>query len=384
MRAAPAVFMLIRRMADTSFYITFIMHKLPCCRLQLIIISIPPSVKGFFAFRVFLCYNNPKTAAAAAGRTLCAYALLRVVLGTLQHAKPQYVRFCWGRFAATRLCARVDSARAGESMNGLGAFLMRVVVKVGTSTLAHKTGCLNIRLVETLCKTLADLQNAGHQIVLVSSGAIGMGVGKLQLGARPSDMATKQAAAAVGQCELMYTYDKLFTEYNHTVAQVLLTAADIEDKMRRHNVETTLQRLLQLGAIPVINENDTVSTAEIAEVSTLGDNDTLASIVAVSVEADLLVLLSDIEGLYTADPHKDPDAVLIREVAAITPDIEALAGGAGSGQGTGGMVTKLRAARRVTQQGIPMVIANGADPLCLYDIVEGKPVGTRFLGNAQA
>ena len=406
MRAAPAVFMFIRRMADTSFYITFIMHKLPCCRLQLIIISIPPSVKGFFAFRVFLCYNNPKTAAAAAGRTLCAYALLRVVLGTLQHAKPQYVRFCWGRFAAScynnpktaaaaaghtlcayaaaRLCARVDSARAGESMNGLGAFLMRVVVKVGTSTLAHKTGCLNIRLVETLCKTLADLQNAGHQIVLVSSGAIGMGVGKLQLGARPSDMATKQAAAAVGQCELMYTYDKLFTEYNHTVAQVLLTAADIEDKMRRHNVETTLQRLLQLGAIPVINENDTVSTAEIAEVSTLGDNDTLASIVAVSVEADLLVLLSDIEGLYTADPHKDPDAVLIREVAAITPDIEALAGGAGSGQGTGGMVTKLRAARRVTQQGIPMVIANGADPLCLYDIVEGKPVGTRFLGNAQA
>ena len=254
---------------------------------------------------------------------------------------------------------------------GWGLFLMRVVVKVGTSTLAHKTGCLNIRLVETLCKTLADLQNAGHQIVLVSSGAIGMGVGKLQLGARPSDMATKQAAAAVGQCELMYTYDKLFTEYNHTVAQVLLTAADIEDKMRRHNVETTLQRLLQLGAIPVINENDTVSTAEIAEVSTLGDNDTLASIVAVSVEADLLVLLSDIEGLYTADPHKDPNA-------------EALAGGAGSGQGTGGMVTKLRAARRVTQQGIPMVIANGADPLCLYDIVEGKPVGTRFLGNAQA
>ena len=173
---------------------------------------------------------------------------------------------------------------------GWGLFLMRVVVKVGTSTLAHKTGCLNIRLVETLCKTLADLQNAGHQIVLVSSGAIGMGVGKLQLGARPSDMATKQAAAAVGQCELMYTYDKLFTEYNHTVAQVLLTEEDIEDKMRRHNVETTLQRLLQLGAIPVINENDTVSTAEIAEVSTLGDNDTLASIVAVSVEADLLVL----------------------------------------------------------------------------------------------
>ena len=260
---------------------------------------------------------------------------------------------------------------------------MRIVVKIGTSTLAHPGGRLNIRHTEALVKVWSDIKNAGHELIIVSSGATGLGVGKLQI-SRPKDMVTKQAAAAVGQCELMYTYDKLFTEYNHTVAQVLLTAADIEDKMRRHNVETTLQRLLQLGAIPVINENDTVSTAEIAEVSTLGDNDTLASIVAVSVEADLLVLLSDIEGLYTADPHKDPDAVLIREVAAITPDIEALAGGAGSGQGTGGMVTKLRAARRVTQQGIPMVIANGADPLCLYDIVEGKPVGTRFLGNAQA
>lgn len=258
---------------------------------------------------------------------------------------------------------------------------MRVVVKVGTSTLAHKTGCLNIRLVETLCKTLADLQNAGHQIVLVSSGAIGMGVGKLQLGARPSDMATKQAAAAVGQCELMYTYDKLFTEYNHTVAQVLLTAADIEDKMRRHNVETTLQRLLQLGAIPVINENDTVSTAEIAEVSTLGDNDTLASIVAVSVEADLLVLLSDIEGLYTADPRKDPNAKLIPTVEEVTPEIEALAGGVGSSLGTGGMATKLRAAKMVTAQGCDMVITNGEHPERLYDIADGKDVGTRFVAH---
>ena len=260
----------------------------------------------------------------------------------------------------------------------------RIVVKVGTSTLTHPGGGMNFKNMDRLARVLSDVRNAGNEVVLVSSGAIGCGCGKLHMATRPTELSLKQAAAAVGQCELMYTYDKLFTEYNHTVAQVLLTAADIEDKMRRHNVETTLQRLLQLGAIPVINENDTVSTAEIAEVSTLGDNDTLASIVAVSVEADLLVLLSDIEGLYTADPHKDPNAVLIREVAAITPDIEALAGGAGSGQGTGGMVTKLRAARRVTQQGIPMVIANGADPLCLYDIVEGKPVGTRFLGNAQA
>lgn len=261
---------------------------------------------------------------------------------------------------------------------------MRVVVKVGTSTLAHKSGCLNIRLVETLCKTLADLKNAGHQIILVSSGAIGMGVGKLKLDRRPADMATKQAAAAVGQCELMYVYDKLFTEYNHTVAQVLLTGADIEDEARRGNIETTLERLLELGAIPIINENDTVSTAEIAAVSTLGDNDTLAAIVAVSVRAGLLVLLSDIDGLYTADPRKDAGASLIHEVAAVTPELEALAGGAGTGQGTGGMITKLAAARRVTAHGIPMVIANGANPLCLYDIVDGKSVGTKFLGQTQA
>ena len=182
----------------------------------------------------------------------------------------------------------------------------------------------------------------------------------------------------------MHIYDKMFLEYGINVAQILLTRENIVDDDQRINIHNTFTALTKIGVVPIINENDTVSTAEIAEVSTLGDNDTLASIVAVSVEADLLVLLSDIEGLYTADPHKDPNAVLIREVTAITPDIEALAGGAGSGQGTGGMVTKLRAARRVTQQGIPMVIANGADPLCLYDIVEGKPVGTRFLGNAQA
>ena len=257
---------------------------------------------------------------------------------------------------------------------------MRIVVKVGTSTLAHSTGRMNIRHVEDLVKVLSDLKNAGHEMILVSSGAIGMGVGKLNLPGKPSDMPTKQAAAAVGQCELMYTYDRLFLQYNHTVAQILLTGEDVEHSERRENFENTMERLLELGSLPIINENDTVATAEIK----VGDNDTLGAIVARCVKADLLVLLSDIEGLYTADPHKDPDAVLIREVAAITPDIEALAGGAGSGQGTGGMVTKLRAARRVTQQGIPMVIANGADPLCLYDIVEGKPVGTRFLGNAQA
>mgnify|MGYP002581004901 CR=1 FL=1 len=249
--------------------------------------------------------------------------------------------------------------------------MMRIVVKVGTSTLAHGTGRLNIRRVELLCKTLADLQNAGHQVVLVSSGAIGMGVGKLLLQSLP----TKQAAAAVGQCELMYTYDKLFTDYNHTVAQILLTAEDVNDPERRHNIERTLERLLELGAIPIINENDTVSTAEIK----VGGNDTLSAIVAVSVQADLLILLSDINGLYTADPHTHPDAKLISVVEHITPEMEAAAGGAGSRQGTGGMITKLGAAKMATSHGVPMIIANGEDPTRLYDIVDGVTVGTLFL-----
>ena len=253
---------------------------------------------------------------------------------------------------------------------------MRIVVKVGTSTLAHPTGRLNIRHVEELVKVLSDLKNAGHEVVLVSSGAIGMGVGKLNLPGKPSDMPAKQAAAAVGQCELMYTYDKLFSQYNHTVAQILLTGDDVDHEDRRRNFENTMARLLELGALPVINENDTVATAEIK----VGDNDTLGGIVACSVGADLLVLLSDIEGLYTADPRKDPDARLIPTVEAVTPEIEALAGGKGSDLATGGMETKLRAAKMVTAAGCDMVIANGQHPERLYDIAEGKAVGTRFLG----
>ena len=252
---------------------------------------------------------------------------------------------------------------------------MRIVVKVGTSTLAHATGRLNIRHVEELVKVLSDLKNAGHQVILVSSGAIGMGVGKLNLPGKPSDMPTKQAAAAVGQCELMYTYDKLFLQYNHTVAQVLLTGEDVDHPERRENFENTMERLLELGALPVINENDTIATAEIK----VGDNDTLGAIVACCTKADLLVLLSDIEGLYTADPRKDPDAKLIPTVEEVTPEIEALAGGVGSSLGTGGMATKLRAAKMVTAQGCDMVITNGEHPERLYDIAEGKDVGTRFL-----
>ena len=252
---------------------------------------------------------------------------------------------------------------------------MRIVIKVGTSTLAHPGGRLNIRHTEDLVKVWSDIKNAGHELVVVSSAATGLGVGKLQI-ARPQDMVTKQAAAAVGQCELMYTYDRLFGQYNHTVAQMLLTWADFEHENRRLNLHNTLERLLELGAIPIINENDPISCEEYS----LGDNDTLAALVAECIRADLVILLSDIDGLYTADPHTHPEAELIPVVEEITPEIELLAGGAGSSLGTGGMLTKITAAKRATAAGVDMIITNGAHAEVLYDIVEGKPVGTRFVG----
>ena len=257
---------------------------------------------------------------------------------------------------------------------------MRIVVKIGTSTLAYPTGRLNIRLTENLVKVLSDLKNAGHEIILVSSGAIAVGFGKLLLPSRPTEMSVKQACAAVGQCELMYTYDRLFSAYDHTVAQILLTGVDIEHASRRENIQNTLTRLLELGALPIINENDTVATDEI---TSIGDNDTLAAIVTCCIKADLLVLLSDIDGLYTANPHTHPDAKLIPLVEDITPEVMALADGAGSALGTGGMSTKLRAARMVTSSGADMVIANGSHPELLYDIAEGRAAGTRFAAHRQ-
>ena len=253
---------------------------------------------------------------------------------------------------------------------------MRIVVKVGTSTLAHPTGRLNIQRMEKLCKVLSDLKNMGHEIILVSSGAIAMGFGKLNLSERPKDVPTKQASAAVGQCELMYIYDKLFTEYNHTVAQLLITAPDIEEGgVRKQNFHNTLARLLELGALPVINENDTLSTEEFG----IGDNETLSAIVAVTIQADLLILLSDIDGLFDGDPRKNPDAKLIDTVEKIDEHIISLGGGSGSNLGTGGMATKLRAAQMATAAGCEMVIANGQSPEVLYDVAAGKRVGTRFL-----
>ncbi len=257
---------------------------------------------------------------------------------------------------------------------------MRIVIKVGTSTLTHATGNLNIRHVEKLCCVLSDLKNAGHEVILVSSGAIGMGIGKLGLLSRPSDMPTKQAAAAVGQCELMYVYDKYFSEYGHTIAQILLTGSDLKNEQRNENFCNTLSRLLEMNVLPVINENDTVSTEEIS----VGDNDALAAIVATEAGADLLILLSDIEGLYTADPHKDKNATLLSNVYEITDEIRALGGGSDGHLGTGGMCTKLNAAALCMQDGIDMVITTGERPEWLYDIIESKPIGTRFFGKKQA
>ena len=252
---------------------------------------------------------------------------------------------------------------------------MRIVVKVGTSTLAHTTGKLNIKRTQELCRVLSDLKNAGHEVILVSSGAIGMGVGKLGLKEKPTDIPTKQAAAAVGQCELMYTYDRLFTEYHHNVAQILLTGADFAADDRHDNFTNTLSRLLELGVLPIINENDTVATEEIK----VGDNDTLSAYVAVSAKAALLVILSDVNGLYDKDPHKNADAKLIEHVYGSPEALFSVASGAGSALGTGGMKTKLKAARIAGEAGCDTVIANGENPELLYDIAAGKTGGyTKF------
>jgi glutamate 5-kinase len=253
---------------------------------------------------------------------------------------------------------------------------MRIVIKVGTSTLAHPTGLLNIKRVEQMCKVISDLKNAGHEIILVSSGAIGMGLGKIGYTSRPDDIPTNQAAAAIGQCELMYTYDKLFSEFNHTVAQILMTGAYVAIEDYGKNLNNTLFRLMELGVIPIINENDTVTTDEIV----IGDNDTLGATIALSVKADLLILLSDIDGLFTKDPNKFPDAKRIEVVNEITDEIERLAGDRGSVLGTGGMITKINAAKMVTEKGIDMVVANGKNPEILYNILEGNAVCTRFKG----
>ena len=257
---------------------------------------------------------------------------------------------------------------------------LRMVVKVGTSTLTRDNGSMNLRAIDRLAMVLADLHGQGHQVILVSSGAIGVGVGKLGLGQRPRALRMKQAVAAVGQCELMHIYDKFFGEYGATVAQILLTDEDVDDPRRAEHLENTFEALLELGCIPVVTENDSVSSAEIetGRAKVLGDNDTLSAIVARLCRADLLVLLSDIDGLYDKDPHRYPDAKLVSLVTEVTDELRAAAGGAGTARGTGGMQTKLDAAQLATSAGVDMVIANGTRPEKLYDIAMGADVGTRF------
>ena len=261
----------------------------------------------------------------------------------------------------------------------------RIVVKVGTSTLTHEAGDLDLRSMDHLARTLSDLAGMGHEIILVSSGAIAIGTAKMGLPERPKELRMKQAAAAVGQCQMMHIYDKFFAEYNHTVAQILLTGDDIEEEDRAEHLRSTFSALLEMGIIPVVNENDSVSSAEIetGHHKVLGDNDTLSAMVARLCKADLLVLLSDINGLYNADPKTHPDAKLLHKVDAITPEILEMAGGAGSWRGTGGMATKLTAARVAMESGCDMVITNGTRVEDLYGIVAGEDIGTRFLAAKQ-
>ncbi len=251
----------------------------------------------------------------------------------------------------------------------------RVVIKVGTSTLAHPSGQLNIRLVEDLVKVISDIKNAGYEIALVSSGAIGLGAAKLGLRERPKDTPTKQACAAVGQCELMNMYDKLFNEYNIIAAQVLLTKYVLSDE-RKENVENSLEKLLEKGAIPIVNENDVVAIDELE--LEVGENDSLAAMVACLINADLLIIMSDIDGLYDCDPRSNPNAKLISRVDKITDEIVNSAKGAGSELGTGGMATKINAAKLATQSGIDMLIINGNRPKNLYDVFDGNIIGTLF------
>lgn len=250
----------------------------------------------------------------------------------------------------------------------------RIVFKVGTSTLTYEGGGINIRRVEKLVKVLSDIKNQGKEIILVTSGAIGVGMGKLGITERPRETRGKQALAAIGQCELMDFYSRLFSDYNHTVAQLLLTKDVVERDVLKHNAQNTFETLLSLGAIPIVNENDSISAEQIE----FGDNDTLSAIVATLTEADLLIILSDIDGLYDKNPSVNPDARLIPLVEDITDEIKTIASGAGSARGTGGMITKISAAEIAAGAGIDMFILNGSDPDIIYELADGGKVGTLF------
>lgn len=257
----------------------------------------------------------------------------------------------------------------------------RIVVKVGTSTLTYDTGKLNFTRIDKLTRVISDLVNQDREVILVTSGAIGVGVDRLKLKERPKTVRGKQAAAAVGQCELMYIYSKFFSEYGHIVGQILLTRDVVENSHTRQNVINTFETLLEKGVVPIVNENDSVSIDEIeyGEKRVFGDNDTLSAIVSELVKADLLIILSDIDGFYDRDPNKYKNSKMLSIVEQITPEIEKFAGGVGSKRGTGGMITKLSAAKIATSGGAKMILASGSDPEILIDIINGKDIGTLFV-----
>lgn len=255
----------------------------------------------------------------------------------------------------------------------------RIVIKVGTSTLTNDIGQNDLRSFDRLACVLSDIQNMGYEIILVSSGAIAVGINKLQMKTYPASMRLKQAAAAVGQCSIMHLYDKFFNDYDKTIAQILLNAEDIEVEEKKENLTNTFDALLEMGIIPIVNENDSVSYTEIeSEDRLFGDNDMLSAVVAILCRAQKLVILSDIDGFYDRDPRLHPNAKLIERITTIDEKVQSLAGGAGSRRGTGGMKTKLQAAKLATTQGIDTIITNGKNPSALYDIIKGKNVGTLF------
>ena len=255
----------------------------------------------------------------------------------------------------------------------------RIVVKVGTSTVTHENGRINFRNIERLTWSIASLMNQDKEVILVTSGAIGVGVGRLFLSRKPEAMRDKQAVAAVGQCELMSAYSRCMAENSYVAGQILLTKDDLDDEMTKVNISNTFEALLEKKILPIVNENDTVSTKEILHNGTFGDNDALSAYVALLVKADILVILSDIDGFYDGDPKKHTNAKRIPIVPEITENLLALAGGSGSARGTGGMMTKFSAMSLVIAAGIAGVIAKGKEPHVLENIMEGKDIGTFFV-----
>jgi glutamate 5-kinase len=257
----------------------------------------------------------------------------------------------------------------------------RIVIKVGTSTLTYDTGRINFSRIDKLARVISDLINQGKEVILVTSGAIGVGVSKMNLPEKPKLIPERQAAAAVGQCELMHIYSKFFSEYGHIVGQILLTRDVVGDETCKKNVINTFESLIKNGVIPIVNENDSVSVVEIkvGQKDTFSENDTLSAIVAKLVKADLLVILSDVDGFYNCDPRKNSEAVKFSVIEEITPDIEKCADGAGSNRGTGGAVTRLTAAKLATSAGVNMVLTNGNEPEKIMDVIQGKDIGTLFV-----